>query len=53
MKPYHEDYGLGDEYRTKVLADAKSIGMTKAAEKNRVGLSSIYRWKQAYEEQAA
>ena len=53
MSPFHPAYGLGDEYRAKVLTDAKAIGMTKAAEENRVGLSSIYRWKQAYQEKEA
>jgi len=47
--PYHPDYGLGDEYRRKVLVEANQIGVMPAAEKNRVSFQAVYRWLRDYQ----
>jgi hypothetical protein len=49
MSPYHPDYGLGDEYRRKVVDDARWIGPSQAAENNSVSLSAVYRWLRDYQ----
>lgn len=49
MSPYHPDYGLGDEYRRRVVDEAKQIGVMPAAEKNSVSFQAVYRWLRDYQ----
>lgn len=44
--PFHPDYGLGDEFRRTVLAYAHRTSMSDAADAYRVGVSTVYRWRQ-------
>lgn len=46
--PYHEDYGLPEELRSKAIEDSKHLGTKKAAQVHRVSLSAIYKWKRDY-----
>lgn len=46
--PFHPDYGLTDEYRLRALLYAERTDMRTAAAAYNVGLSSLYRWRDAY-----
>jgi hypothetical protein len=47
---YHPAYGLTDEFRTLVLADAEAIGIPAAAEKHNVSTKSIQNWRKRADE---
>jgi hypothetical protein len=42
---YHKEYGLTDEIRIRVVRDAQEMPIKMAAQKNRVALSSVYKWR--------
>jgi transposase-like protein len=42
---YHPDYGLPDEVRIRALRDAEDMHISLAAQKNRVAMSTLYRWR--------
>lgn len=42
--PYHQDYGLTDEFRLQVISDAQVLGVKGAAIKNNVHVTSVYKW---------
>lgn len=44
MTPYHPDYGLPQNKRDAVIADARRLGPIAAAAVHNVGLTSVYRW---------
>ena len=46
---YHEEYGLTDEIRIRVVRDAQKMPIKMAAQKNRVALSSVYKWRKRVE----
>ena len=46
---YHEEYGLTDEIRIRVVRDAQERPITMAAQKNRVAASSVYKWRKRVE----
>lgn len=43
----HQDYGLTDTFRLRVLHTASCIGIKRAAMAHNVSLASIYRWRKA------
>jgi hypothetical protein len=46
---YHKEYGLTDEIRIRVVRDAQEMPIKMAAQKNRVALSSVYKWRKRVE----
>ena len=44
-KPAHPSYGLAEETRQRILADAALMGVTKAAQLHRVSDVAIYNWR--------
>jgi transposase-like protein len=42
---YHPDYGLPDEVRIRALRDAEEMHINLAAQKNRVAMSTLYKWR--------
>lgn len=50
---YHPDYGLSDEVRIRALRDAKEMHISLAAQKNRVAISTIYKWRKDMEKKDA
>lgn len=42
---YHPAYGLADETRKKVLADAAETSVQEAAKKHNIAQSTVYRWR--------
>lgn len=46
---YHPDYGLPNEIRICALRDAKEMHISLAAQKNRVAVSTIYKWRKDME----
>lgn len=46
--PYHQDYGLTDELRLRVIDDAQAMGAKRAAIKNNVHVASVYNWMRDY-----
>lgn len=42
--PYHPDYGLPDEYRTRVVLHALATSVASAALTFNLAPSTIYRW---------
>lgn len=49
---YHPEYGLTDEIRIKSINDARIWGVKIAAEKNRVSVPSVYKWRKRAEDAA-
>lgn len=47
---YHPDYGLPDDYRLRILADADTLGVPAAAALHRVSESCIYKWRKVIRE---
>lgn len=47
---YHPDYGLGDEYRARVLLAADNTSVKEAATKFNLHPSTIYYWRKAAKE---
>lgn len=47
MFGYNPAYGLTDDYRLRVLHYADAFGVRRAAERYRVGQSTIYKWNAA------
>lgn len=47
-KVYTKDYGLGDDYRLRAVLDSLIYDPKKAAKKNNVSLTSIYKWRKHY-----
>lgn len=43
--PYHPAYGLADDTRKKILADAAETSVQEAAKKHNVAQSTVYRWR--------
>lgn len=43
---YAHGYGVGNAHRVKALLYAEEHGIEQAAERFRVGVSSLYRWRQ-------
>lgn len=48
LSPFNPHYGLTDEYRLRALRCAERTDMRTAASRYNVGLSSLYRWREAY-----
>jgi hypothetical protein len=46
---YHKEYGLTDKIRIRVVRDAQEMPIKMAAQKNRVALSSVYKWRKRVE----
>ena len=44
-KPAHPSYGLAEETRQRVLADAALVGVAKAAQLHRLSETAIYNWR--------
>ena len=42
---YNHDYGLTNDTRRKIIADADAEGVRVAAEKNNVSTAVIYAWR--------
>lgn len=49
--PFHPGYGLPDDFRMRVIRYADSYGIDAAAQKYKVGASSIYRWMAAFKKE--
>lgn len=49
-KVYTKDYGYPTEYRLQAVFDSILHGVDKAAEKHRVSVTSLYRWRRDYSE---
>ncbi len=44
---YNHDYGLTNDTRRKIIADADAEGVKVAAEKNNVSTAVIYSWRRS------
>lgn len=42
--PYHEDYGIPNETRLRVIKTARATSPRIASTSHRVSLASVYRW---------
>lgn len=49
---YHPEYGLPDEIRIKAINDARIWGVKIAAEKNKVSVPALYKWRKRAEDVA-
>lgn len=47
---YHPAYGLPDDYRLRVLADAETLGVPQAAALHRLSTGCIYKWRKVLRE---
>ncbi len=45
--PFHPAYGLTDETRRQILADAERLGVVKAAALHGVHHTTVYIWRRA------